>query len=130
VFQIRVPRNLMGGHHVFIHDLLPLSPVKIDPECSFRKFITKYQTIRRPNPDLIINLQQCTYLKSCNKNIKNVTRVNGNDILRELNYRRAICFLQAALNIIYFSTNSVYCFFISCHKQTEEMNRYQYKYTF
>ena len=48
-----------------------------------------------------MNPQQCGHIKSCAKSVKNVISVDVNDALREVNYRRAVRFLEAALNIIY-----------------------------
>ena len=52
--------------------------------------------------DLIMNPHQYKQLTSCTKNIKNNWNLDGNDILRKVNYRREVRFLQAAFDIMYF----------------------------
>jgi len=92
-----------------------------DLECSSRTFIKStglYGVL------IHASLRILTCVVSSNpvpKNIKNLS-VDGNDTFQERNYRRAVCFLQAALNIAYFFHQFCTLGFKSCQKQAEETN--------
>lgn len=124
VFQVRGPCNLIGGYHVFMQDILPLSSDGLWrwPRMLLQNIYKKYRTMCCTNSCLLKNPHYCGHSVPVPKNMKNNLSVGGNDTFRELNYRRAVCFLQAAFNITYFFHQFSTLGFKSGQKQTEETN--------
>jgi hypothetical protein len=69
-------------------------PVKTDPQCSSKTFITMYQTTWCPNPDCIMNHHHCEHFKSCTKEYKEEVSVDGTVTLGKLNYRKCSMFFK------------------------------------
>jgi hypothetical protein len=74
---------MIGGYRVFMQDILLISSDGLGrkkTECSSRTFITMYQTIWCPNPDLIMNPHQCEHITSC------ATQYLKNEALMEMTH--------------------------------------------
>jgi hypothetical protein len=109
VFQVMGLCDLIGGYCLYL-----LMACEDDLQCSSRTFI---QSTRLNSVLHQTSLRILTIVVTSNpvpKYIKNNLNVDGKDTFWELNYRRALCFLQAAFNIAYFFHHFCTLGFKSC----------------
>jgi hypothetical protein len=94
-----------------------------------------YQTIRRHNPQCIMNPLHFQHLKSCTN--KNNWSMYGNVTLGKLNYTRMVSVFKLYLILHIFFTSCVHCvlYFVSQHEETRSeilpgYRHYLHKYIF